>query len=262
MQLEGRFAWRPFRIQSHLKRYHKRGILMSTLSIIGTKVRIDSEGRYCLNDLHKAALASGSAKEHHKPSEFLRSESVKSFVKAVDLEAGNTVSINTVKGRGKTGTYAVELVAMRYAGWVDPSFEVKVYQAFQALAKGEIEKAKAIATRQQVKDEYLPMTDAVKQLKEMEGGQAKHYHFTSENNLIYRILTGMTAKEFKAENGVESVRDNLTPVEQKCLLSMQRANTTLIELGMDYQDRKVELENLYQRLWLDKLTEENIWLEA
>lgn len=235
---------------------------MTALSIVNTSVRIDSEGRYSLNDLHKAAVASGMAKSHHKPSEFLRSESVKSFINAIDLEAGNTVSINTVKGRGITGTYAVELIAIRYAAWIDAGFEIKVYRSFQALAKGEIEKARAIATRQQVKDEYLPMTDAVKLSKEIEGKTAKHYHYTNENNMVYKILTGKTAKKFKEANNVDSVRDHLTPVEQECLLSLQRTNTSMIDLGYDYDKRKEELEALYQRLWFKRLTEENIRLEA
>lgn len=235
---------------------------MTALSIVGVKVRQDSEGRFSLNDLHKAAMANGKATKSQRPGAFLQSDSVKSFIGALDSDATIIASLNTVKGGKGQGTYGSELLAIRYAGWIDPEFEITVYKTFQAVAKGEIEKAKAIATRQTIKDEYLPMTDAVANLKQLEGKTAKHYHFSNENNLIYRVLIGKTAKEFKAENSVESVRDSLTPVEQQALLSLQRANTSLIDLGYDYQHRKQELERLYQRLWFKRLKDEHIALEA
>jgi len=235
---------------------------MTALSIVGVNVRQDSEGRFSLNDLHKAAVAKGKANQSQRPANFLKSEPVKAFIAELDSDATQIASVESVKGGKNQGTYASELVAIRYAGWIDPSFEITVYRTFQAVAKGEIEQAKAIATRQTLKDEYLPMTDAVKNSKLIEGKAPKAYHFSNENNMIYRVLTGMDAKKYKSEHGVESVRDSLTPVEQQCLLSLQRANTSLIDLGYDYQHRKEEMERLYQRLWMDKLTEEHIRLEA
>jgi len=235
---------------------------MTALSIAGVNVRQDSEGRFSLNDLHKAAVSAGNATSSQRPANFLKSEPVQAFVAALNSDATQIASVNSVKGGKNQGTYASELVAIRYAAWIDPSFEITVYKTFQSVARGDIEKAKAIATRQTIKDEYLPMTDAVANLKQLEGKTAKHYHFSNENNLIYRVLIGKTAKEFKAENGVESVRDSLTPVEQQALLSLQRANTSLIDLGYDYQHRKQELERLYHRLWFDRLKAEHIALES
>lgn len=114
---------------------------MSKLIIADSEVTINKDGMYCLNDLHRIAVANEQATESQKPSEFLRSDSASAFIAALDLEAGNSASIKTVKGRGITGTYAVELVAMKYAGWINPSYEVQVYKAVQALKRGDIEKA-------------------------------------------------------------------------------------------------------------------------
>lgn len=101
---------------------------MSKLIIADTTVGINQEGMYCLNHLHKAAMAQGRATEHQNPAKFLRNNEVMAFIAAVELES-QICSTKTVKGRGKTGTWAVELVAMKYAGWIDPAYEVQVYRA-------------------------------------------------------------------------------------------------------------------------------------
>lgn len=52
-------------------------------------------------------------------------QSQKDFISAVDSEANQIASVKTIKG-GKSGTYAVELVAMEYAALIDPAYEVRV----------------------------------------------------------------------------------------------------------------------------------------
>ncbi len=113
---------------------------MGNMIVDNSPIRINPEGMYSLNDLHKVAMTAGKATESHKPSEFMRNAEVIAFVEAVELEAGIPAS-KTVKGRGITGTYAVELVAMKYAGWIDPTYEVQVYKAVQALKRGDLDKA-------------------------------------------------------------------------------------------------------------------------
>lgn len=118
--------------------------MSSKLIIAEQEITINKGGLYCLNDLHKAAMAEGRATESHRPSEFLRNDSAAAFIKAAELETGFPAS-KTVKGRGITGTWAVELVAMKYAGWIDPAYEVQVYQAVQALKRGDIDQAVALS---------------------------------------------------------------------------------------------------------------------
>lgn len=134
---------------------------MGDLVIADTSISINKDGFYCLNHLHKAAMAQGKATESQRPSEFFRSAEVMAFVGAVELEAGIPAS-KTVKGRGVTGTWAVELVAMKYAGWIDPSYEVQVYQAVQALKHGDIEKAVGLSgskeARRALDDKYRAQT--------------------------------------------------------------------------------------------------------
>jgi len=214
----------------------------SALSIVGVSVRQDSDGRFSLNDLHKAA---GKHKKH-SPSYWLTNKQTSGLV---ELLSDTGIPVSTKKGGSNQGTYVCKELVYAYAMWISAEFHLH-------------EKAKSIASRQTLKDEYLPMTDAINTAKQIEGKTAKHYHFSNENNMIYRVLLGKTAKQFKDENSVESVRDNITPVEQQCLISLQKANTSLIDLGYDYEHRKSELERLYQRRWFNLLVKENIALEA
>lgn len=112
---------------------------MGNIIVDNSPIRINSEGMYSLNDLHNVAMTSGKATDSQRPSRFLQSDSVKGFISYLESEA-QICALKTVRG-GKSGTYAVELVAMKYAGWIDPSYEVQVYQAVQALKRGEIDKA-------------------------------------------------------------------------------------------------------------------------
>ena len=231
---------------------------MNNLSIVGVTVRQDSEGRYSLNDLHKAA---GGDKKY-QPSNFIRLDNTQALADEIDRSSHLRNAINKQKGGNNQGTYACKELVYAYAMWISPEFNLRVIRAYDALVRGEIDRAKDLATRQTIKDEYLPMTNALKENRLLEGKEVKHFHFSNENNMIYRVLLGQTAKEYKELNGTDSVRDNLTPVEKQTLLSLQRANTTMLELGYGYQRRKEELENLYKRIWLDKLTQEHIMLEG
>lgn len=102
------------------------------ISIDGIFIRQDQDQDqfYSLNDLHKAAIVTGKANESQRPSEFLKSKSAQSFVQSVS-DAINVASVKTYKGGVFQGTYAHELIAIRYAAWIEPSFEVKVYQVFR-----------------------------------------------------------------------------------------------------------------------------------
>lgn len=131
---------------------------MSKLIIADTTVGINQDGMYCLNHLHKAAMAQGKATESQRPGAFTKSQA--GFIEEVD--ATGIASVKTVKGGVSQGTWAVELVAMKYAGWIDPSYEVQVYQAVQALKHGNIEKAVGLSgskeARRALDDKYRAQT--------------------------------------------------------------------------------------------------------
>lgn len=114
----------------------------NSVSIANTSIAINAEGMYNLNDLHKAAMSNGKATDSQRPSNFIKSQA--DFITAAKNATG--VALKQSKGRNG-GTWADELVAMKYAGWIEPAYEVEVYQAFQALKHGDVERAVAIAKK-------------------------------------------------------------------------------------------------------------------
>ncbi|ECT1022833.1 KilA-N domain-containing protein [Salmonella enterica] len=104
-----------------------------TVIVNGVSVRVDDAGRYSLNDLHVAAVANGEATGSQRPSVFLRSAQIKRFVKALETKALKSASeqnqpLRITKGGEETGAWGVELLAIRYAAWIKPEFEISVYE--------------------------------------------------------------------------------------------------------------------------------------
>ncbi|MBD2796072.1 KilA-N domain-containing protein [Xenorhabdus sp. 18] len=106
-----------------------------TVTVNGVSVRVDKAGRYNLNDLHAAAVANGEATESQKPSKFIRSAQVKRFIEALTkgqkspLEQNQPLKVNN--GGDNPGIWGVELLVIRYAAWLKPEFEIRVYNTFR-----------------------------------------------------------------------------------------------------------------------------------
>lgn len=221
-----------------------------TMSVCGVSVRRDSEGRYSLNDLHRSAVENGKAGESQRPGNFLKSSAIVGFIEA--LETATEIAV-CVKLPGRAGgTFADELVAMRYAGWIDPTFEVEVYRTFQAArrsvnanAREEMERT---MSRERARLEAPALTEAIKHGRVSAGKEVKHYHFSNEFDLINRIALGVPSKAYRAANGIaanEPIRDHLTPCEIKCIEHLQRVNASLIDVGMPFDARKEKLSQIY-----------------
>ncbi|EKJ8216943.1 KilA-N domain-containing protein [Citrobacter sedlakii] len=107
-----------------------------TVIVNGVSVRVDAEGRYNLNDLHAAAVLKGEATESQKPSKFIRNGSVKRFVIALVGKGQNcpledNQALKVIRGGDEPGVWASELLAIRYAAWIKPEFEIRVYETFR-----------------------------------------------------------------------------------------------------------------------------------
>ena len=103
---------------------------MPAVSIGGVKIPIDDQGRYDLNAIHRA---SGLGAEK-APPKWTRNQQTDDLVRELEIETGQ---ICLVSGEGRNGgTFAHELLAVSYAGWVSPSFQLKVNQAFLDAKSG------------------------------------------------------------------------------------------------------------------------------
>lgn len=111
---------------------------MRALRIIDTIVGQDKEGRFSLNDFHRAA----GGEKKHRPAYWLATAQAKDLVSmlASESEAGNPASpICIIKGNHSSGaaqgTYAVRELIYAYAMWISPAFNLKVIRAFDAVQR-------------------------------------------------------------------------------------------------------------------------------
>lgn len=101
---------------------------MNALAILDTAIRQDAQGRFCLNDLHRAA---GGAKKH-QPANFLRLDTTVDLVAEISNSSDmRSKPVTQTEGR-YGGTYACRELVIAYAAWISPSFHLKVLQVFLA----------------------------------------------------------------------------------------------------------------------------------
>ncbi len=104
--------------------------------------------------------------------------------------------------------------------------------------------------RNRARLEYKPMTEAIQHEREAQGKTIAPHHFSNEADLINRIALNMTAAKFRVYHDIGqqgSIRDHLTPEQLRCVTELQRANTVFISMGMNFESRKVQLQQLFTR---------------
>ncbi|MCL1861809.1 MAG: KilA-N domain-containing protein [Proteobacteria bacterium] len=133
-------------------------------------IRQDEEGRYCLNDLHKAAGYS----PNHRPSKWLRHKRTQNliaeFSKPNKPENGLIVHgsnkrefalIPPVTEAAKnTPTYVIKPLVYAYAAWVSPAFERFVYEVFDAVMSAAVEQQqREAAALYTIRPRWKPIAD-------------------------------------------------------------------------------------------------------
>ena len=103
---------------------------------------------------------------------------------------------------------------------------------------------------------FKPMCVALESARAEQGKQTQARHYSNESNMIARIvLGGMTAKQWAQANGITGEpRDSMNAAQLEHLAYLESTNITLIDMGMEYEQRKGELTRLSQR-WLAKRLE-------
>lgn len=96
---------------------------------------------------------------------------------------------------------------------------------------------------------FTAMCETLEQTRMEQGKATQRHHYTNESNMLSRIvLGGMTAKQWAQANGVEGEPRDSMKVEQLELLAyLENTNITLIDMGMEFEQRKAELMRLSQR---------------
>lgn len=125
---------------------------MNNLIVANLKVRQDNEGRFCLNDFHKAAINMGENRRTKEPDKFLNTTRTKELLKLLiaesatqnlgsTLEAQNRASnfsfepvIKKDTGSYKNrGTFVVKELVYAYGQFVSAEFDLHIIRAYDAL---------------------------------------------------------------------------------------------------------------------------------
>lgn len=131
--------------------------------------------------------------------------------------------------------------------------EEQLKQIAPAIQKTELKRLKA---RIEVASYSKPMCDALVLQRLKQGKETYPKDYTNEFNMINRIALGVTAKQFRLANNITGdIRDYLNEQQLNHLAYLESSNITLIEMGLDYQQRKLELTKLSQSYMIRLLGE-------
>lgn len=98
-----------------------------------------------------------------------------------------------------------------------------------------------IQTLVEARNDFPELTENIKILHD----NPKPYHFSNECDLINRLVTGMSAKQFREAHGLEkrtTIRPYLTDEQIWLMNSLQKADIGLLISTPIYEERKRQLE--------------------
>ena len=109
-------------------------LTMPAITIGNINIHQDADGRYSLNDLHKAAISGGVTKDI-RPNEWLSLQQTEELAKVLITENPALEPISSKPGR-YGGTYVVRELVYAYAMWISAAFHLKVIRTFDAVMTG------------------------------------------------------------------------------------------------------------------------------
>lgn len=101
-------------------------VLSQNLTVAGVVVHQDAEGRYSLNDLHKAA----GEEQRHRSKCWLDNDQTVGLIS--ELKKGGNPPIYVQRGRSG-GTFVCKGLVYAYANWNSPAFYLNVIRSYDAL---------------------------------------------------------------------------------------------------------------------------------
>lgn len=107
--------------------------------IAGHEITADEHGRFNLNAIHRAS-GEGS---HKLPSQWARRSDAQELVAELKSQSADLhfEPLSSTRGGAHRGTYAHELLAISYAGWISPKFQLLVNQVFLDYRMGRLQQA-------------------------------------------------------------------------------------------------------------------------
>ena len=134
-----------------------------------------------------------------------------------------------------------------------------IVDRWQELESQEFLESERKASRQQAKLEAPLMTKALQDARARLGKESPPHVFSNDYDMIYRIVLGLPAKKYKAEQGIDdktNLRDVLSLEQIKAIEALQRLNQSMHELDYDFDTRKDKLHQVFMRNHAQSMIEE------
>lgn len=235
---------------------------MSKITILNIEVRVDAEGRYSLNDLHKAA----GGEQRHQLRYWLELQQTKDIAQKL---GDSGIPLSVIRGGKNQGTYVCKQLVYTYAMWLSPEFHIQVVDSYDAMAQAKLGahtvEVKRISDRREARLESPVLTDAIQDHRLGLCKNVNGFHYSTEFDMINRIVLNQTSKQYRETHDLEEtepIRDYLTAVQIEAVKCLQRDNATMVKIGMLYEFRKTALTNIFNHQFIPKLTIEFARLES
>jgi len=222
----------------------------SPIVVFDTTVHVDQDGRFSLNDIHKAAMAKGMASHSQKPGNFLKSADVQRYISRLDSDDTKIASVIIRKGGKHQGSYGIRAVALRYAAWIDKSLETEVYRiiervidADESLTADLIDRQtdtaaqKRLAARAQGKVVRHALTDTL----------ADHgvtgYGYARCTDAVYMPILGAPAKQLRQTRQLPAkanVREHMSMKELAAVMLSEEIAAMRVGMPCRGQPREVD----------------------
>lgn len=148
------------------------------------------------------------------------------------------------------GTYAHSDIAMSFAAWISPEFQLYIMKDYRRLKNDENSRLSLNwnLNREISKLNYKIHTDAIKENllpPELTPAQIS-YKYASEADMLNVVLFGMTAKQWRDENPNKkgNMRDAATIHQLLVLSNLESYNAVLIAQGKGQEERMQLLRQL------------------
>ena len=165
------------------------------------------------------------------------------------IEATNAIGIVSKAGR-YGGTYAYSDIAMSFATWISPEFQLYIMKDYRRLKTDENSRLSLgwNLNREISKLNYRIHTDAIKENlipPELTPVQVA-CTYANEADMLNVVLFGKTAKQWKDENPMEkgNMRDVATLNQLLVLANLESYNAVLINQGKKQKERMELLRQL------------------
>ena len=188
--------------------------------------------------------------------------SLNRFVMTPEKWIKGTGAIGIVVKRGRDGgTYAHSDIAMSFATWISPEFQLYIMKDYRRLKTDENSRLSLNwnLNREISKLNYRVHTDAIKENllpPELTSAQI-HFTYASEADLLNVALFGTTAKEWQSSNKNKkgNIRDHANINQLLVLANIESYNAILINQNKPQEERLIllrEMVNSQLRTFLRK----------